>query len=152
MKKNKLSQEQIQKMIKVAKKTRNFAFSHRSMHKIWASVLTTDGKIYWWCNIESIISGLWTCAERCAVDNTVAHWHYDIIAVCTVDSWFTPTCWACLQYILLFAQVTDKEILIINSDIKWNYEIHTLTELLPHWYRTQSNLEAIRSYSKPLIQ
>jgi cytidine deaminase len=151
MKKSKsknLSLEQIHALLDMAKKTRNFAFSHRSMHKIWASVLTADGEIFGGCNIESVISGLWTCAERCAVDNAVAHGYYDIIAVCTIDSAFTPTCGACLQYILLFSQVSNKEIVLINGDTKGNYEIKTLSELLPEWYKTQSNLKAIRSYSK----
>ncbi len=143
-----LTKKQIEDMISVAKKTREFAFSHRSMHKIWASVLTTDGKIYGWCNIESVISGLWTCAERCAVDNAVSSWSYDILAVCTIDSGFTPTCGACLQYIMLFSQVSGQEIWLINGDTNWNYEIKTLSQLLPEWYRTQSNLQAIRSYSK----
>ncbi len=143
-----LTKDVIDKMIKMAKKTRNYAFSHRSMHKIGASVLTADGKIYGWCNIESVISWLGTCAERCAVDNAVAHGNYDIVAVCTIDSWHTPTCGACLQYILLFAQVADEEIYLINGDIQGNYEISTLSELLPQWYRTQNNLVSIRSYSK----
>ncbi len=143
-----LTTYQIKEMIAVAKKTRNFAFSHRSMHKIGASVLTSDGNIYGWCNIESVISWLWTCAERCAVDNAVAHGHYDIVAVCTIDWWFTPTCGACLQYIMLFSQVSGKDIVLINSNTKGNYEIALLSELLPQWYRTQSNLETITSYSK----
>lgn len=142
-----LSEKDINKMIQVAKKTRKNAFSHRSMHKIWASVLTIDWNIFGGCNIESAISGLWTCAERCAVDNAVSNWKYDFIAVCAADTHFTPVCWACLQYILLFSQVSDQEIRIINADIKWNYEIKALTELLPEWYRTKK-LENIKSYSK----
>lgn len=143
-----LTENQIKEMLAVAKKTRNFAFSHRSMHKIGASVLTSDGNIYGWCNIESIISWLWTCAERCAVDNAVAHGHYDIVAVCTIDSWFTPTCGACLQYIMLFSQVSGNDVILINWDTKGNYEISLLNDLLPQWYRTQNNLEVIKSYSK----
>ncbi len=143
-----LTKQQIEEMISVAKKTREFAFSHRSMHKIWASVLTADGKIYGWCNIESVISGLGTCAERCAVDHMVAHWIYDIVAVCTIDSCFTPTCGACLQYIMLFSQVSGQEIWLINGNMDWDYEIKALSELLPEWYRTQNNLKAIQSYSK----
>lgn len=143
-----LTKQQIEEMISVAKKTREFAFSHRSMHKIWASVLTSDGKIYGWCNVESVISGLGTCAERCAVDHMVAHGIYDIVAVCTIDSGFTPTCGACLQYIMLFSQVSGKEIWMINGNMDWDYEVKSLSELLPEWYRTQNNLKAIQSYSK----
>ena len=143
-----LTEEEIKKLITVAKKTRKFAFSHRSMHKIGASVLTADGRVFGGCNIESVISGLGTCAERCAIDHAIAHECYDIRAVCTIDSGFTPTCGACLQYILLFAQVSQQEILLVNGDVKGNYEIEKLSNLLPEGYRTESNLEAIRSYSR----
>lgn len=142
-----LTEKEIKKMIQVAKKTRKNAFSHRSMHKIGASVLTMDGKIYGWCNIESAISWLGTCAERCAVDNAVSDGHYDLKAICTIDAWFTPTCGACLQYVLLFSQVSGQEIWMVNADIKWNYEIKTLSQLLPEWYKTQK-IEKIKPYSK----
>lgn len=142
----KLTDTQIQDLIAAATKTREYAFAHRSIHKIWASVLTADGKIFGWCNIESVISGMWTCAERCAMDHAVAHWHYNFVAICTVDSSYTPTCGACLQYALLFSQVSDQEIIIINADTSGHYEVKTLTECLPEWYRTQSNMERIRSY------
>ena len=143
-----LTEKQIKDLIKVATQTRQNAFSHRSMHKIGASVLTTDGSIFWWCNIESVISWLWTCAERCAIDHAVAHGHYDIVAICTIDKNYTPTCGVCLQYAMLFSQVSDQKIILINGDIKGNYEIKTLTESLPKWYKTQNNLERIKSYSK----
>lgn len=143
-----ITEDQLKKMIEIASKTRKNAFSYRSMHKIWASVLCNDWKIFGGCNIESAISGLWTCAERCAIDNAVSNWNYNFIAVCAVDSHLTPVCWACLQYTMLFSQVSNKEIWIINADTKWNYEIKALTELLPEWYRTNNNLESIKSYNK----
>jgi len=142
-----LTEKEIKDMIKLAKETRKNAFSHRSMHKIWASILTMNWKIFWWCNVESAISGLGTCAERCAVDNAVSHWFYEFKAVCTVDTKLVAICWACLQYILLFAQVSDKDIWIISADIKWNYQIKTLNQLLPEWYKTQK-IENLKTYSK----
>lgn len=144
---NPLVEKEIKELIKVAKKTRKNAFSHRSMHKIWASVLTMDWKIFWWCNVESAISGLGTCAERCAVDNAVSHGHYELRAVCTVDTQLVPICWACLQYILLFSQVSDQDIWLISADLKWNYEIKTLSQLLPEWYKTK-NTKNLKTYGK----
>lgn len=144
----KLTDKQIQDLIEVATETRKNAFSHRSMHKIWASVLTASWKIFWGCNVESVISGLGTCAEQCAINHAVAHGHYDILAICTIDSSYTPTCWACLQYVLLFSQVSGKEIMLINGDTQWHYEIKPLTKCLPEWYRTQNNIKIIKSYSK----
>lgn len=138
----------IKKMIKIARDTRKNAFSCRSNHKIWASVLTEDGKIFGGCNVECNISGLGTCAERCAIDNMIANWEYKIVGVCTIDTKFTPTCGACLQYITLFSQITDQEIWLINWDVRWHYEIKTLSELLPDGYRSTSNTDIIKSYNK----
>ena len=143
-----ISEKLIKKMIKVAKDSRKNAFAYRSMHKVWASVLMADGTIIWWCNVESVITGLWTCAERCAVDNCIANWKYDIVAVCTIDAKFTPTCGACLQYIMLFSQLLERDIWIINWDVRWHYKIQTLSWLLPDWYRTSTNLENMKKYLK----
>jgi len=146
-----IAEKLIKKMIRVAKQTRKNAFSIRSMHKVWASVLMADWTVIWWCNVESKITGLWTCAERCAIDNSIANWEYDIVAVCTIDSKFTPTCGACLQYIMLFSQILEREIRIINGDVRWHYKIHTLSELLPDGYRTSTDLEAMKKYIKQKI-
>lgn len=146
-----ISEKLIKKMIKVAKQTRRNAFPIRSLHKVWASVLMADGTVIWGCNVESIITWLWTCAERCAIDNSIANWEYDIVAVCTIDSKFTPTCGACLQYIMLFSQLLEREIWIINGDIRWHYRIQTLSDLLPDWYKTTTNLQAMKKYIKQQI-
>ena len=138
----------IKKMIKVAKETRKNAFPIRSLHKVWASVLTAEWTVIWWCNVESVISGLWTCAERCALDNCIANWEYDIVAVCTVDSKFTPTCGACLQYITLFSQILERDIRIINWDIRWHYRINKLSEIFPDWYKTTTNINQMKKLIK----
>jgi len=143
-----ISEKLIKKMIRVAKQTRKNAFPIRSLHKVWASVLMSDWTVIWWCNVESVISGLWTCAERCALDNCIANWEYDIIAVCTVDSKFTPTCWACLQYITLFSQVLERDIRIINWDIRWHYRINKLSEIFPDWYKTTTNINQMKKLIK----
>jgi cytidine deaminase len=139
---------EIREMIRVATEARENAFAHRSKHKIGASVLTGSGEIFGGCNIESVISGLGTCAERCAIDHAIVHGHYNLRAVCTIDSGYTPSCGACLQYTLLFSQVADHEIYMINGDVEGNYEIEQLSNLIPEGYRTKNNLEAIRSYGK----
>jgi cytidine deaminase len=37
--------------------------------KVGAATLAEDGKVYEGCNVESWISGLGSCAERCAIDH-----------------------------------------------------------------------------------
>ncbi len=142
-----LTDKEVEKLIEVASKTRMNAFCHRSKHRIGASVLTSDGQIFGGCNVESVISGLGTCAERCAIDNAVAHGYYNFRAICCVDSKLTPCCGACLQYLTLFAQVANDEVYLVNADIHGNYEVDKLSQALPLGYKTESNLEEIQSYS-----
>ncbi len=143
-----LTDSEVLELIQVAEKTRENAFCHRSKHKIGASVLTSDGKIIGGCNVESVISGLGTCAERCAIDNAVSQGYYDFRAVCCVDSKLTPCCGACLQYITLFSQVTENEVYLVNADLDGNYEVDKLSQAIPHAYKTESNLDSIHSFSK----
>jgi cytidine deaminase len=143
-----LKDNEVAELIKVAKKTRENAFCHRSKHKIGASVLTAEGKIFGGCNVESVISGLGTCAERCAIDNAVAHGFYNFRAVCCVDSRVTPCCGACLQYLTLFSQVTGDEVYLVNADTDGNYEVDKLSQALPLGYRTESNLAEIQAFNK----
>lgn len=142
-----LKDEEIRQLIAVASKTRLNAFCHRSKHKIGASVLTVSGEIFGGCNVESVISGLGTCAERCAIDNAVAHGHYSFRALCCVDSRLTPCCGACLQYLTLFSQVVDDEVYLVNADTDGNFEVDKLSQALPFGYRTESNLEEIQSFN-----
>lgn len=141
-----LTDKEVAQLIKVADDTRINAFCHRSKHKIGASILTYDGKIFGGCNVESVISGLGTCAERCAIDNAVANGYYSFRALCCVDSKLTPCCGACLQYLTLFSQVSGDEIYLINASTNGSYEVDKLTQALPLGYRTESNLEEIQSF------
>lgn len=141
-----LTNKEINQLIEVASKTRMNAFCHRSKHKIGASVLTTDGKVFGGCNVEAVISGLGTCAERCAVDNAVSNGYYNFRAVCCVDSKLTPCCGACLQYLILFSQVSGHDIHLVNASTDGEYEVSKLSHALPLGYRTESDLEEIQSF------
>ena len=141
-----LTEKEIRQMIKSARETREKAFAHRSGHKIGASVLTDTGEIYGGCNIESVISGLGSCAERAAIDHAIIHGQYNVRAICTVDDGLTPMCGACLQYALLFSQLSDDEIIVVNADSKGRYHVTPLSTLLPQGYKTKSNLQQIKAY------
>ena len=41
--------------------------------RVGAAVLAKDGRIYEGCNVESWVSGLGICAERCAINHAVLH-------------------------------------------------------------------------------
>jgi homotetrameric cytidine deaminase len=141
-----LTETEITKLIDAARKAREHAFVHRSNHAIGASVLTESGDVYGGCNIESFISGLGTCAERCAINNAIANGHHSFRAVCDIDKGMTPCCGACLQYAMMFSQVVEHDLYIVNANLEGEYEIHLLSELLPAGYRTKNNLDELHSY------
>jgi homotetrameric cytidine deaminase len=144
----KLKETEIRKMIKVAALVRRNAFILHSSHRVGASVLTDSGEIYGGCNVQSVISGLGTCAERSAIDHAVSHGKYSFRAVCVIDEGHLPPCGACLQYMLLFSQVAGKDIQIVCADTKGRYRIYALSKLLPLGYRTKRYLRKMRSYGK----
>jgi len=87
--------------------------------KVGAAVLAEDGKIYAGCNVESWISGLGTCAERCAIDHAVLHGNKkikELALVIEAKSNYNPTpCGACLQYIHDFAKNSKIKILMTKE-------------------------------------
>lgn len=142
-----LKKRQIKKMIRVAKKARDNALAYRSNHKIGACIMSDDGKYYGGCNIESVISGLGSCAERVAMNNAVVDGKYEFRAMLTLDSEMTYPCGACLQYLTMFEQIDDDGVSIIMADEEGKYEIKKLDELLPHRYKT-ARVEEIKEFLK----
>jgi cytidine deaminase len=140
----KLTNIQIKQLINAAKLARKNAIAYRSKHAIGASVLTAQSEIFIGCNIESPISGLGTCAERCAIDNAVVHGSRHILAVCIVDGGVTPPCGMCLQYMMLFSQIAGHDIAIVSADMHGKHEVYSLNKLLPEGYRTNHNLKVLR--------
>ena len=119
----------------------------KKAHVLWglavgAAVLAEDGNVYEGCNVESWVSGIGTCAERCAIDHAVLHGNKKIRKVAVVmgaDRQKPPRpCGACLQYIHDFA--LSPEIKIIMAQAKGqriapdSVDIKTLAELLPFPY------------------
>jgi cytidine deaminase len=117
-------------------------------HLLWglrvgAAVLANDGQVYEGCNIESWISGLGTCAERCAINHAALHGNRmikEIAIVMEAEGHNEPRpCGACLQYIYDFAD--DHKIKIVMAkaeDSRILFEtvkIKTLEEMLPFPFR-----------------
>ena len=106
--------------------------------KVGAAVLAEDNQIYEGCNIESRISGLGVCAERCAIDHAVLHGNRRILKVALViedDNVLSAMpCGVCRQYIYDFS---DGKALILaakakNGEIMWeSVKIMHVSELLP---------------------
>jgi cytidine deaminase len=119
--------------------------------KVGAAVLAEDGKIYEGCNVESWISGLGTCAERCAIDHAVLHGNRKIRAVAVViedkNVEKSRPCGACLQYIKDFS---DDGVQVVMAEaragqvLSETVDVKSIEELLPYSY--ESKQKALDSF------
>jgi len=111
--------------------------------KVGAAVLGEDGEVYGGCNVESWVSGLGICAERCAINHAVLHGSRKINKVAIVldaGSQCEPRpCGACLQYIYDFAKNPKIEIVMAKAEngriLFETVKVKTLAELLPYPFR-----------------
>ncbi len=133
-------------LIQEAAKAMKNAYVPITRHKVGAALLTEKGNMYIGSNVQSVISGLGTCAERAAVDSMVAHGEYKIKAICVVSKKQIHPCGACLQYLAEFSEIGKKDILIIMADVKKHHHQTTVRHLLPHIYGPKESKKSVRSY------
>lgn len=120
-------------LIRAAREAMANAYCPRTHFRVGAAILTCSGKLYEGCNVESVISGLGTCAERSAIDHAVAHGHYKFRAIAVTSKLDIPIrpCGACLQYIAEFAQVGGIDIRIYMVGASGKVEQSTINTMLP---------------------
>jgi cytidine deaminase len=111
--------ENEKKLLKAALKVMDNAYVLWGF-KVGAAMLAEDGKIYAGCNVESWVSGLGICAERCAINHAVSHGSRkikEIAVVMDASSQSEPTpCGACLQYIYDFAETPKIKIVMAKAE------------------------------------
>jgi cytidine deaminase len=115
-------------------------------YTVGAAVLGEDGEIYEGCNVESVVSGLGTCAERSAIDHAVLHGNRKIKEVAMVmdvdKQGESRVCGACLQYIHDFARNATIKIVTaktLSGKVLFDtVEIKTLKELFPSPYKSEN--------------
>jgi len=111
--------------------------------KVGAAVLADDGRIYEGCNIESWVSGLGICAERCAIDHALLHGNRRIKGLAVVISADSPCepkpCGVCLQYISDFSVNQQINIVMAKAEagkiLTKTFNVRRLAELFPFPYR-----------------
>jgi cytidine deaminase len=103
------------------------AHSPYSKAHVGSAVETTNGKVYFGCNIENASFGGTVCAERVAIWKAVSEGHKKMkrIYVYTNDGW--PPCGMCLQVMSEFA---DGNLEIIIGDKNGKETTKKLKELL----------------------
>ena len=126
-----ITEEERDRLIKMATKALANAYAPYSKFRVGAAVLTETGKIFAGCNVENVSYGLTMCAERNAIASAVFAEGGDKIkikAIAIVNNRNTPCspCGACRQVIWEFGK---KAIVIFPGDEK--LETCNATELLP---------------------
>ena len=124
-------------LIKEAFKAQKFSYSPYSNFQVGAALLTTDGKVYTGCNIESAAYTPTNCAERTAFFKAVSEGEYNFSKIAVVGNLktgrkpeddYTAPCGVCRQVMMEFC---DQNFEIILAKTESDYKVFTLTEILP---------------------
>lgn len=111
--------------------------------KVGAAILAEDSKTYGGCNVESWVSGVGICAERCAINHAVLHGNRKVKKIAVVvdaNSQCEPRpCGAGLQYFFDFSEGSKIEIVMAKERkdgiLFETAKVKTLEELLPYPFR-----------------
>lgn len=130
-----MTELEIQKLMDCAIKARENAYSPYSHFAVGAALLCEDSTLYEGCNIENASYGLTNCAERTAIFKAVSEGHTTFKALAVVADTEGPCapCGACRQVISEF-EIPQ----IILSNLKGNYRVVSLDELLPFRFGADS--------------
>ena len=129
-----LNEQQIENLIRAARDGRSQSYNPYSHFSVGAALLCDDGTIVKGCNIENVSYGLTNCAERTAIFKAVSEGHRELQAIAIVADTEGPCapCGACRQVIGEF-QIP----IIIMANMKGNYRVATLDELLPFAFHSE---------------
>jgi len=94
----------LNRLVALATKARENAYSPYSGVKIGAAVLTRSGGVYTGCNVENSSYSLSNCAERTAIFKAVSEGDRSIVAIAVVGKSedYTKPCGACRQVMVQF--------------------------------------------------
>jgi cytidine deaminase len=125
-----------QELVKIAKHAKQRAYAPYSHFPVGAALLTSRGKIYTGCNVETSSYGLTMCAERTAIFKAISDGdhEFEAIAVITNDPKITPPCGACRQVLWDLAGNID----VIMANPKGKIKVQKLKQLLPHAFDSKN--------------
>ena len=86
-------------LIQQAQSAREQARAPHSGYRVGAAILTSSGKVYYGCNIESDAFPTSMCAERVAIYSAIAAGERGFKALAIVSNDGSPPCGACRQVI-----------------------------------------------------
>ncbi|NHM30355.1 cytidine deaminase [Neobacillus terrae] len=120
----------INELIEEAKKAREMAYVPYSKFPVGAALLFSDGKVYRGCNIENAAYTMCNCAERTALFKAFSEGDkkYSMLAVVADTDRPCSPCGACRQVI---AELCDKEMKVVLTNLQGDIQELTVRELLP---------------------
>src|SRR3989344_5904998 len=120
----------MKELLDAAIKVREFAVAPYSNFKVGAAVLTSSGKIYSGCNVESVTFTLTSHAEINAISNAIANGEKQIKKLLVVGTNYPPgfPCAICRQYIL---EHCDQDVEIITANLSGEMRTSTISKLYP---------------------
>lgn len=129
-----MKKEEILELLKKAIEAREGSYSPYSKFKVGAVVVDQNNQYYLGANIENASYGLSNCGERTAIFSAVSKGLKKIKAIAVVGDTTVPIspCGACRQVISEFA---DKNTVIILGNLKMEYKIMNIEELLPYGFK-----------------
>lgn len=125
-------------LIKEAFKARESSYTPYSNFKVGAALLTSEGKIYRGCNIESASYTPSNCGERTAFFKAISEDERDFKAIAIVggaadtpegEFEYCAPCGVCRQVMAEFCDLDDFQVILAKSED--DYKIYSLNELLP---------------------
>ena len=124
-----------EKLLEVAAKAAEKAYSPYSNYQVGAALLCADGEVFTGCNVENSSYGLTVCAERIAIFSAVADGRNDFVAlaVVAIGEHMPYPCGACRQVLNEFCR-EEFSVYIAKADALNDYEVICLAELLPHGF------------------
>lgn len=133
-----MEKAQAQALIRAAFAARRFAYTPYSHFQVGAALLTTAGKVYTGCNIESASLTPTNCAERTALFKAVSEGERSFAAVAVVGSrqgevnrLVTSPCGVCRQALYEFG---GPDLVVLMARSEEDYIETTLGELLPYGF------------------
>lgn len=133
---DRLSQEDIKRLIQRATEARRYSYSPYSHYQVGAALLAADGQIITGCNIENAAYGPSNCAERTAFFKAVSEGIRNFAAIAIVGSpegetltQYSYPCGVCRQVMREFGEPEHFQIIVAKSEE--DYRMMTLAEMLP---------------------
>lgn len=129
-----MDRDKILKLIDKTIEIRDKAYAPYSNFKVGALVVDDNNNHHLGVNVENGSYGLTNCAERTAIFSGVANGMKKIQTIVIVADTTDPVspCGACRQVI---SEFSDESTTIVLSNLKRDYKIMTLDEILPYRFK-----------------